>query len=183
MQNKAVGLGTLDAKIIFYIRNCPPLAHYQNLTSVKALVADEITDIVRETGNHWRKIFNVFAKLLFEISPEQFTSWQHLRDSLLLQAESNHCLLFSAPDLSEANLLSAKPSQKLHIILGKGYAEQLGFCNSCLWLSHDFAINIDLSVIICPYFDYRQLSNKKITQLSGLIQQLTAHQIQSKVNG
>ena len=183
MLNKAVGLGTLDAKIIFYIRNCPPLAHYQNLTSVKALVTDEIADIARETGNHWRKIFNVYAKLLFEISPEPFTSWQNLRDSILLQAESDHCLLFSAPDLSEANLLSAKPSQKLHIILGKGYAEQLGFCNSCLWLSHDFAINIDLSVIICPYFDYRQLSNKKITQLSRLIQQLTAHQIQSKVSG
>nr|WP_259364507.1 MULTISPECIES: hypothetical protein [unclassified Colwellia] len=134
------------------------------------------------------KIFNVYAKLLFEISPEQFTSWQKLRDSALLQAESDHCLLFSAPDFSEAdcsgvNLLSAKPSQKLHIILGKGYAEQLGFCNSCIWLSHDFAINIDLGVIICPYFDYRQLSNKKITQLSGLIQQVTAHQVQSKVDG
>jgi hypothetical protein len=148
MQNKAVGLGILDAKIIFYIRNCPPLAHYQNLTRVKALVANEIADISRETSNHWRKIFNVYAKLLFKISPEQFTSWQHLRDSLLLQAESDHCLLFSAPDL-----LSAKPSQKLHIILGKGYAEQLGLCNGCIWLSHDFAINIDLGVIICPYFD------------------------------
>lgn len=55
MLNKAVGLGTLDAKIIFYIRNCPPLAHYQNLTSVKALVTDEIADIALETGNHWRK--------------------------------------------------------------------------------------------------------------------------------
>jgi len=188
MQNKAVGLGTLDAKIIFYIRNCPPLARYQNLTSVKALVADEITDIARETGNHWRKIFNVYAKLLFEISPEPFTSWQNLRDSVLLQAESNHCLLFSTPDLSEAdfsgtNLLSVKPSQKLHIILGKGYAEQLGLCNGCVWLSHDFAINIDLGIIICPYFDYRQLSNKKITQLSRLIQQLITHQVQSKVNG
>jgi hypothetical protein len=193
MQNRAVGLGTLDAKIIFYIRNCPPLAQYQNLTSVKALVADEIADISRETGNHWRKIFNVYAKLLFEISSAQFTSWQHLRDSLLLQAESDHCLLFSAPDFSGADfsgadcsgadLLSAKPSQKLHIILGKGYAEQLGLCNGCIWLSHDFAINIDLGVIICPYFDYRQLSNKKITQLSGLIHQLTAHQLQSKVDG
>jgi hypothetical protein len=188
MQDKAVGLGTLDANIIFYIRNCPPLAHYQSLTNVKALVVDEIAHIARETGNHWRKIFNVYAKLLFEISPEQFTSWQNLRDSVLLQAESDHCLLFSVPDLSKADflgadLLSAKPSQKIHIILGKGYAEQLGFCDSCIWLSHDFAINIDLGIIICPYFDYRQLSNKKITQLSTLIQQVTAHQVQSKVDG
>jgi inorganic pyrophosphatase len=53
MQNKAVGLGTLDAKIIFYIRNCPLFAHYQNLTSVKALVVDEIADTARETDNHW----------------------------------------------------------------------------------------------------------------------------------
>lgn len=62
-------------------------------------MADEIADIADETSTHWRKIFNVYAKLLFELSPEKFTCWQDLRDSLLLQAESNHCLLFSAPDL------------------------------------------------------------------------------------
>ncbi|WP_411266875.1 DUF6942 family protein [Colwellia sp. C1TZA3] len=55
------------------MKNCPPLPYYQNLTSVKALVADEIAHITDETGNHWRKTFNVYAKLLFELSPEKFT--------------------------------------------------------------------------------------------------------------
>ncbi|ARD43432.1 hypothetical protein [Colwellia sp. PAMC 21821] len=187
MVNEVVGLGNNNAKIIFYIRNRPPLDVYQNLTCVKALVPNEIAHICQETGNHWRKIFNVYAKLLFELTPKQFTSWQKLRDEFLLQKHSDNCLLFSAPNLpvirdnalkttvsKTPNSAEFQPNKKLHVILGKGYAEQLGICNDCTWLSHDFAINIELGLIICPYFDYRQLSNIKITQLTGLIRQLTA---------
>jgi len=174
MKNKAIGFGNSDAKLVFYIRNRPPLSRYEKLTKVKALAADEISHICLETGNHWRKIFNVYAKLLFEMAPTQFSSWQHLRDNALLQAQSDHCLLFSTPDCSTANLADSKSSKTLHIILGKGYAEILGLCNDCTWLNNDFAINSRLGIIICPYFDYRQLSNKKINQLSGLIQQLSA---------
>ena len=187
MVNEVVGLGNSNAKIIFYIRNRPPLDIYQNLTRVKALVPNEITHICHETGNHWRKIFNVYAKLLFELTPKQFTSWQKLRDEFLLQKHSDNCLLFSEPNLPVIrdnvakttvskihDSTEIKPTKKLHVILGKGYAEQLGICNDCTWLSHDFAINIELGLIICPYFDYRQLSNIKITQLTGLIRQLTA---------
>ena len=180
MENEDVGLGNSNAKIIFYIRNRPPINTYQNLTSVKALLPDEIAHICQETGNHWRKIFNVYAKLLFEFAPQKFPSWQKLRDEFLLQEQSDNCLLFSAPNLPITHTTVSKthgsptivPNKKLHIILGKGYAEQLGLCNECTWLSHDFAINIELGIIICPYFDYRQLSNIKITQLTGLIRQL-----------
>jgi len=171
MNNTAVGLGNRDAKLVFYIRNRPPLPAYQNLTNICPLVAGEIAHICLETGNHWRKIFNVYAKLLFELQPKQFTSWQNLRDTALLQAESDQCLLFSTPKLM-ADLSGDKAAKKLHVILGKGYAEQLGLSQDCTWLSDDFAINAPLSIIICPYFDYRQLSNKKISQLTGLIQQL-----------
>lgn len=171
MNNKAIGFGNSDAKLVFYIRNRPPLSRYEKQAKVKPLAAGEISHICLETGNHWRKIFNVYAKLLFEMAPTQFSSWQHLRDSALLQAQSDHCLLFSTPNFSESTLC-----KKLHVILGKGYAEQLGLCNDCTWLSNDFAINVNLGVIICPYFDYRQLSNVKIIQLSGLIRQLMACQ-------
>ena len=181
MKQKAVGLGNIDAKLIFYIKNRPPLHPYEELTIVKPLIAGEISHICHETGNHWRKIFNVYAKLLFALAPKQFSSWQDLRDTTLLQAESEHCLLFSPPDFSQSmdnntRLPVVKAKNKLQVILGKGYAEQLGLCNDCTWLSNDFAINYNLGIIICPYFDYRQLSNKKIIQLSGLIQQFHTHQ-------
>jgi len=176
MKNKAVGLGNSNAKLLFYIRNRPPLSAYENLTHVKPLIADEISKICHETGNHWRKIFNVYAKLLFEMTPKQFMSWQDLRDKSLLQTQSDHCLLFSTPNVSESIISGSQSSKKIHVILGKGYAEQLGLCNDCTWLSNDFAINVHLRFIICPYFDYRQLSNIKIIQLSGLIRQLTVQE-------
>ncbi|MGB1263233.1 MAG: DUF6942 family protein [Cognaticolwellia sp.] len=167
MQNSMLGLGDNNAELIFYIKNRPPLPIYQHLTTIKPLERGEIAHICHETGNHWRKIFNVYAKLIFELTPQVFTSWQQLRDKQLLQANSTQCLLFSPP-----NFATLKSGKKLHIILGKGYAEQLGLSNDCTWLCPDFAINEKLAVIICPYFDYRQLSNRKITQLVGLIQQL-----------
>ncbi|MGB2739743.1 MAG: hypothetical protein WBC60_04210 [Cognaticolwellia sp.] len=167
MKNHTIGLGNKSALLTFYIKNRPPLDLYQTLVSIKPLVRDEIAYICQETGNHWRKIFNVYAKLLFELTPAEFPSWQHLRDNLLLQEESEHCLLFSPPVFS-----TEKASKKLHVVLGKGYAEQLNLANDCTWLSNDFAINRQLNLIVCPYFDYRQLSNVKITQLSGLIRQM-----------
>jgi len=165
MNQNLVGLGSEHANLYFYIKNRPPTASYQELSSLKKVTIGEIAHIGNETGNHWRKIFNVYAKLMFELAPDKFTSWQSLRDEQLLQ-ETKHCLLFSKPQLSNAQ------SNKVHIILGKGYAEQLGLVKECHWLNNDFAINQEQQMIISPYFDYRQLSNIKITQLSRLITQL-----------
>lgn len=202
MLNLPAGLGNDNANIIFYIRNRPPLDTYQNLNSVKPLIPGEISHICQETGNHWRKIFNVYAKLLFELSANKFSSWQQLRDEQLLQAQSQHCLLFSAPNLTSSltpsfttntapyqhktsnsqtahtsDFTTAMPEEKLHIVLGKGYAQELNLCSESTWLSDDFAINSEIGLIICPYFDYRQLSNVKITQLAGLIKQLLPSEI------
>ena len=136
---------------------------------ITAMTVGEIADIASETGNHWRKVFNVYAKLMFELAPEQFFNWQALRDEQLLQG-NQHCLLFSAPKITTFD------ENKIHIVLGKGYAEMLGLVNQCTWLSNDFAINKEQRLIICPYFDYRQLSNIKIKQLCRLIQQLNTCQ-------
>jgi hypothetical protein len=40
------------------------------------------------------------------------------------------------------------------------------------WLDGEFAINKKERVIVCPYFDYRQLSNIKIVRLATLIKHL-----------
>lgn len=163
MKNNPVGLGCHRAKHYFYIKNRPPLSYYEDLNVIKAMSVGDIAHIGHETGNHWRKVFNVYAKLMFELAPEDFTSWQSLRDEQLLQ-NNNHCLLFSPPQIT---------TDKIHIVLGKGYAEQLGLADQCTWLSHDFAVNFERRIIISPYFDYRQLSNIKIVQLCRLIQQLS----------
>ena len=56
--------------------------------------------------------------------------------------------------------------------MGKTYANKLGLAEQALWLNEFFAINKTTNTIVCPYFDYRQLSNIKISQLANLIKKL-----------
>ncbi|XPF93758.1 DUF6942 family protein [Colwellia sp. RE-S-Sl-9] len=172
-----IGLGNINANLRVYIENIPPLPQYQNLTLVNPMQNGDIQQIGQLTGNHWRKIFNVFAKLLFEYHPEKFVTWQNLRDESLLQKQSNACLLFSGVTFEEIKLedVHSTESKMITIIMGKTYANKLGIDKHCYWLSESFAINATKNIIICPYFDYRQLSNIKITQLVQLIKQLEAN--------
>jgi len=170
------GFGATNATINVYIENIPPLPEYQELSSVNALQPGDVARIGQLTGNHWRKIFNVFAKLLFEYSPQNFTSWQLLRDEYLLQVNSNEQLLFSPVSFDELKEKqnADQTNHTISLIMGKTYANKLGIDEHCYWLSESFAINTKKRIIICPYFDYRQLSNIKITQLVQLMKQLEA---------
>ncbi|WP_415895395.1 DUF6942 family protein [Neptuniibacter sp. PT34_22] len=160
-----VGLGAQGFKIAIYIANRPPIEPYPTLDHLRPLSSGEIKHIADQTGNHWRKIFNVSAKFLFELQSDvEFKTWQVLRDQSLFQAESPIALLFSKPDLTEPN--------RIHIIAGKTYAQALGLEN-LLWLDPYFAIDKDNKVIVCPYLDYRQLSNARISQLVGLVKNLS----------
>ncbi|GAA5130252.1 DUF6942 family protein [Thalassotalea piscium] len=161
-----IALGNSNATLKVYIENRPPLAPYLTLEHCLPLRKDDISTIGKETGNHWRKIFNVYAKLIYELAPQHFATWQQLRDLSLLQKESNQCLVFSAPKFKA-------PTKEISIIMGKTYATTLGIAQKCQWLSPVFAINSSLNIIVCPYFDYRQLTNERITQLTTLIKKLS----------
>ena len=175
-----VGLGTscLQACIRVYIANRPPMEPYEHLENVKALTQGEIQQIAQQTGNHWRKIFNVYAKFLYSLYSSQQAlavklhdtqRWQGYRDDILLQAQGDSMLLFSPP-------VFEKNESDIHIIMGKQYAAQLGFdresSEELVILDGDFALCKHKNLIICPYFDYRQLSNIKIDRLIALVQEL-----------
>ncbi|KGJ99617.1 DUF6942 family protein [Thalassotalea sp. ND16A] len=176
--NKQIsGLGELSAPLKVYLDNRPPLEQYQSLVTMQPMVTEEISDIGRLTGNHWRKIFNVYAKLCFELAPKHFHSWQELRDRALLQKGSEQALLFNQPSFNHIfDAANDANTTDIHIIMGRTYAarlvQPLPFSQHLLWLDKDFAINPKKRLIICPYFDYRQLSNVKITQLVKLIKTL-----------
>lgn len=148
---------------------------YQHLSSLLPVISGEVSSINSACGNGWRKIFNVYAKLLYALDKNYFdfstfaTTWQNYRDSFLLQHKSKTALLFSPPQPS-AN------EKTLHIICGKTYARQLLASNQITanfdWLDDEFAIDKAQNLIICPYFDYRQLSNCKIEKLSTLLTEL-----------
>jgi len=165
------GIGDPHFNVAVYIAKAPPMPQYQNLTNLSPLKKGQIDTINQACGNGWRKVFNVYAKVLFALPSEHYSfakqavTWQTYRDELLLQANSKTALLFSPPQLNDDNTL--------HIIAGRTHAKSLinqGLLDITLdWLDDEFAINEQHKLIVCPYFDYRQLSNIKIARLSQLV--------------
>ncbi|MEP2651855.1 MAG: hypothetical protein ABJH06_07645 [Paraglaciecola sp.] len=160
------GLGDINAHFKVYIANRPNFADFQTTQRVVPLGRGELEAIGKTCGNGWRKVFNVYAKVLFALNCEHLvsvhkaTTWQEFRDKYLLQATSNTSLLFTPPELT---------NNDIHIVMGKAYAKSLGL--SLEWINDDFAISPKAKLIVCPYFDYRQLSNIKIVTLVELIRQ------------
>jgi hypothetical protein len=177
---KVAGLGDPFAQFNVYIGNRPNFSEYPSLDFVNPLTAGEINAIGQSCGNGWRKVFNVYAKLVFGLNVDNIVSlqgtdsWQSYRDNALLQISSNTSLLFSTPQLTQVEGIG---SHVVHIIMGKNYAKSLELPFTLKWLDHEFAINLEHKLLVCPYFDYRQLSNIKIIRLVELIKQLTEEKI------
>ena len=169
------GLGCTNFTIAVYIGNKPSMPEYQELALISPVTSHEINSINTACGNGWRKVFNVYAKLLYALDKKYFdysvsaASWQEYRDRFLLQAKSQTALLFSPPQPSKNN-------EAVHIICGKTYAKQLlssgHLLANFIWLDEEFAIDKTQNLIVCPYFDYRQLSNMKIEKLACLLKEL-----------
>ncbi|WNC73782.1 hypothetical protein RGQ13_07265 [Thalassotalea psychrophila] len=170
----SAGLGHQHAKLKVYIDKRPPLEQYQQLATIEPVQEGEILEIGRLTGNHWRKIFNVYAKLCFELNPNNFSSWQKLRDQQLLQKSSEQALIFNQAGFQKYIKQGSKDA--IHIIMGRTFASSLinnnQFSTDLLWLNAEFAINKKSKIVVCPYFDYRQLSNIKISYLAKLLNSL-----------
>ena len=174
-----VGGGCAPFTIVVYIANKPNMPEYENSTALQAMRAGDITRIGQACGNGWRKVFNVYSKLLFALDSESFLfsgrapTWQTYRDSFLLQQGSGTALLFSPPQLSDNHCI--------HIISGKTYAKALINAGeidcSLIWLDEHFAIDVANKLIVCPYFDYRQLSNIRIERLAELMKELVDDQL------
>ena len=89
-----IGLGGNTPTLFMYIANRPAGARYQSLNSYEPLLAGELSAIVANNTNHWRKAFNVYAKVLWQLNwptVQQLpaSSWQHYRDTINLA----HCRL------------------------------------------------------------------------------------------
>jgi len=191
-----IGFGDSDFNFAVYIANKPNMLEYQDLDGVTALVEGEINVINQACGNGWRKVFNVYAKLLYALDKKSFdystkaATWQDYRDKYLLQNKSKTALLFSAPQLVTNKSISNNivvnntiannritNKDTVHIICGKGHAKALissgKLKTNLVWLDDEFAIDNDNRLIVCPYFDYRQLSNIKIERVAALLAGMT----------
>lgn len=166
--NEVFGIGDAQAKFRVYIQNRPNHYPFDVCSSVIPLSQGLVEQIGNSCGNGWRKVFNVYAKVVFALGSSNFDliqgskSWQEYRDHRLLTENSNTALLFSAP--------KSFVSDEITIVMGKHYGKSLNLPFEINWLDDYFAINTKHRFIICPYFDYRQLSNIKIIRLTELIE-------------
>lgn len=159
------GLGRAGYQLAFCINNRPALAEYESLTGLRELQPGELHYLVSRCSNHWRKLFNVYAKFLFELewplhTGNPATTWQAYRDEHLLQPHSCEALLFTPPPLN---------SRQVHIVAGKTYAASLPEASQLARLDSSFACHPDLPWFVSPYLDYRQLSNERISRLVTLV--------------
>ena len=166
-----IGFGSESATLHVYIDKRPPMEEYANLAHCKALEEGEVAEIARLTGNHWRKILNIYAKLTFSLHKTAHPTWQLYRDKELLQKCSYHSLRFDLPIFSE------EQNTGIHIVMGKSYLQSIikaqpHIVTELYWSDQFFAINERFRLIVCPYFDYRQLSDLKIEQLRTIIRAL-----------
>lgn len=186
-----IGLGGASPSLLMYIANRPVGARYESLETYEPILAGELQSIVANNSNHWRKAFNVYAKVLWQLDwsrksglgdessmpgAASVNSWQEYRDSHLLQAHSREAMLFSAPDFSKTQTSKPRNSQSLnsatvHWVVGKTYAAALAL-PALTWLDAHFAINREHRLIVSPYVDYRQLTNERIAQFADIYAQL-----------
>jgi hypothetical protein len=184
-------LGDPNACFKVYIGNRPDFLFANEDRYTKGAIPLEKNEIYacgQACGNGWRKVFNVYAKVVYATGisalmvPAPYkndkcppASWQAYRDTVLLQKNSNTALVFSPINndtLSAGNPDNAEKETSLHLIMGKTYANSVDLPSDFTWVNHEFAVSKRHKVIVCPYFDYRQLSNIKIVFLVDLIRQV-----------
>ena len=196
-------LGDPAARLKVYVANRPDCQPFDHVEGCVPMSMSDIEFINRECGNGWRKLFNVYAKFLFELGDAladplvkstyiEFSQWQILRDKALLTQFCGHQLVFTPPrivfdeavcplDSNEACDVAPVPKAEAvvwHIVMGRTYARELErqkLVPALHWLDTDFAVNPDQRLIVCPYFDYRQLTNAKISRLVGLLKGYAGH--------
>ncbi len=167
MTSQNIGLGPEHFRIAIFIANRPPLECYQNLQCLQPLAAGELGFVVQHSSNHWRKLFSVYAKFLFSLGwgvINQYERWQEYRDEILLQERCIAALMFSPPRFDDPT--------KITIIAGKTHAASMDLPFTLTWQDEYFAVNIEHRCIVCPYLDYRQLTNERIERLVSLVKSL-----------
>ncbi|WLQ11776.1 hypothetical protein O5O45_18780 [Hahella aquimaris] len=158
---QATGIGDSRPLLILYTPHRPPMPQYEQMEGYRGGIPGETEVIIKETGNHWRKIFSIFAKiaqgLLF---PEE--DWRVVRDRRLFTEGGATALLFQQRLLD----LQTENRPALHIIGGQQFSE--GFSTlpqTPQALQEESRILRAGNVYLTPYLDYRQFPNALIATL------------------
>ncbi|MEH6444308.1 MAG: hypothetical protein V7784_10445 [Oceanospirillaceae bacterium] len=144
-------LGVMQPKTVLYIDN-QPLVLEDNLANVPELIG--------KNGNHWRKIFTIFAKLCSE------DDWKVYRDTQLLQQEEQ---------INFTSQISAQAA--VHIFSGKQCWQRFSVGDDALSNMRQSSCKRvfyktnqqGMLLLYSPYFDYRQFPNTLIMEVKAII--------------
>ena len=135
-------LGVQGADVVLYIANHPVRPKRRLDSEVLS-----IPELIAFNGNHWRKIFTIFSKLM---SPNE--NWREYRDSYLLTEKEAICFTGKL-----------QKNAQVHIISGKSCWEWMGFdMDEFTPLDPQQRLWVRGNILCSPYFDYRQFPNALI---------------------
>lgn len=165
----AIGIdrvGTEHPKWILHIENKPPIDEFRETIS-RPLVLGEAADIIKQTSNHWRKVFSIMAKISFALFETNCRTWQEYRDTKLLTVEGFERLDF-------APFSQSQQSGAIHLIGGFTYAkQQIDFNQLVVHQECEKLFSLVSSrCLVTPYFDWRQLNNAILEHLLVLMANL-----------
>lgn len=157
-----IGFGTLQPNWVLHIANRPELDCFQH-DIYRQLQPGEAADIIKQTSNHWRKVFSIMAKISFALFETNCTTWQQYRDTKLLTGEGFEAISFE-PYKPDSNA-------KLSVICGFTYAETQVQLETLIPHIEQPKILMAVSkdCLVTPYFDWRQLNNEILAHLTSLM--------------
>lgn len=147
------GFGHSAPKWVLHIANRPPLDAFLQ-DEFRTLATGEAADIIRQTSNHWRKVFSIMAKISFALFDTNCDTWQQYRDTKLLTSQGFEAINYHVYVPQELETYTS-------LVAGFQYAsEQLDLdslvahhrCNKLLRIENR-------RCFVTPYFDWRQLNN------------------------
>ncbi|EAR11044.1 DUF6942 family protein [Reinekea blandensis] len=157
-------LGEPQATLTVCVEHQPRWPEPAFASGRSTLFPGELAILVGANSNHWRKIFNVYAKLLCALKPDAATDWRALRDQQLFQPGQQHGLRMGSIVAENIN-----ENTGLTLIAGKQYADALGLLSQATSLAPGIFVHDHANCLITPYFDYRALSDASIARLAQIM--------------
>lgn len=168
-KSKLIGVGSSAPRIVLHIANRPPLDGFEHDIN-RPFQLTEAADIIQKTGNHWRKVFSILAKISFALFDTQCKTWQEYRDTKLLTEDGFEYICFSELKDTRSQLDLTKHTS-VSITCGFNYA-QTQLDTSSLVSHHNFEKlkwSEQHHCLVTPYFDWRQLNNEMLSIAINII--------------
>jgi hypothetical protein len=176
--SKIVGFGVIkhSPRVVLHIANRPPLDDFQHNIS-RPLQLGEAASIIQQTGNHWRKVFSILAKISFSLFDTQCQTWQEYRDTKLLTEQGFEFIAFSSLGVTTEqhaqNLKQLKSDPRPYVSLVCGFSYAQSQLDLLSLVSHQKFEKLKWSephqCLVTPYFDWRQLNNEMLDVVVSII--------------